>query len=441
MKKKTLGEKFVDLMDSPGRAFLFWLAVTAAFGLLLPVTAGISGMPMLTSFMIMLAVFRKRKLAWVERFDLRLPNGTVIPYTVYREKKYMTSVVPVSFFCIFNYVPYGVRYHLVKGAVAPETSDPAIFTDITGLFRHRVLTKDAYLALRNDLQTLAAEAAAENAADRTAFLEAAQPFFKAGILREAFCGGYYSILTSPEKQDLCALCFYSGKRETQCAFAPDAALAERFRQASADPAIWQGLVACDSVLALDDATLETLLRANQKAASGAQPDAPAAQRASDGFDRAMEDLNARKTPLTDEVIADSLRTFPKWKTIGGVVLCVLASDCFVAALAGLGTGLFVLSIVFLPLFFLCLYYGVKKLRQGKAYKKTIRERTYRIEKATCTGTVPNGEGLYLYTFDNGGKPEFVKGSHGLKPGAPGYFVSLDEKSHVVFGGIDYYCQV
>lgn len=439
MQKKTLGEKFVDLMDRPGRAFLFWLAVTAVFGLLIPVTAGVSSMPMLSGFMIMLSIFRKRKLVWVDRFDLRLPDGKSVPYTVFQEKKYVTSFVPVNFFSLFFYVPYGVRYHLVKGAAAPrETAEPSNFTDIEGLFHDRVLTKKAYLALRSDLQSLAAEAAAENAADRAAFLEAAQPFFKAGVLREILCGAYHSILTSPEVPDFSVLCFYSGKRETQRAFLPGEALAERFRQSPSDPEVWQGLAACDSFLTLDAATLESFLRVYRKAASGTQPDAAEAQRESAVYDQAMEDLNARKTPLTDEVIADGLRTFPRWKSIAGVVLCILASDCVIAAVAGLGTGLFVLTIVFLPLFFLCLHFGIKKIKQGKAYRKTIRERTYRIEKATCTGVVQNDEGMCFYQFDNGVQSNAVKGSRALKPGTPAYFVSLDEKSRIVFSGMDYY---
>ncbi|MBR4868864.1 MAG: hypothetical protein IKU10_06885 [Clostridia bacterium] len=351
-----------------------------------------------------------------------------MPYS--QKKVYAYAPLIFAVFSLGFYIPYKTQYMVVRNMgvnnLPPGTRiDPAAL--YWGLLNVKTMTKSEYWALTTNPQIVAKELFEQCPLRREAFLREVKPFFETKLMEEYYTTEHYSICKLYDEATY-IIFHYQSNSGVQSGYLIGKTAIEKVKE---DQGFLLGAYTqaeSPSVILFTNELLERLLRSrekeNEEAVSITQSEGentPPQMSQSENANRSqveatyLERLEKNKSVFThDMIVAHLSKGKSVGRTIWGSVLLFLSFYALIFSIMGITTGLFPVLLITLPLFGVCLYFGVKNIKMAKKNRHLLKNGQYKIVKVVCTRQVEqavyDSDGHfcgydYVHHFSNGDQLE------------------------------------
>ena len=378
--KRTILEVFGDLISRPGKRFLVCIGLSVLC-YLLGQLMDFFAVGFILLIYIAISIFDDTKTFHFKSLPVKLNIGETVPCILVKQKCYAYSVPPLHFFCPFFYIPYRVRYYLIKNVEPSEMEEgKRIAEDYINkrLVDLEELPKRYAKAVLDNPQLLCEELSEKVPEYRRQFCEDIKPFVDEGILREVFYNSQFSVCEIHDSGHL--LFHYERSTGVQRGFGIKESFGEKVRE---KPELLWDVLATEELFpsVLDTRVLERLLlKKNGKA---------------DDTSSVGQIINQNKRELTREIIMNAIKPGTGWKMFGAFWLFYFAVGALCAVIGGIATGMFLVA---------CVYFGVRVVKNAREEKKKYLRGNFRVVAAQCVSaeeeTAENGSG-WVHKFSNG----------------------------------------
>lgn len=193
--KRTLWEVYGDLIATPGKRFLVSVVVAVACWFLGQVI-GVFAIGFIVSFYVAISIVDNAKTFYWKALSIQTKTGETVPCIIVKQKCYAYSIFPLTYFCVFYYLPYRERYYLIKNVEPSDMKEGSRIED--GFISRRLvdieeLPKRYAKAIINNPQLLSEEMSELVPEYRRQFCEDIEPFVKEGLLEELYYNSRFSI--------------------------------------------------------------------------------------------------------------------------------------------------------------------------------------------------------------------------------------------------------
>lgn len=398
MKNKTFREKIGDILDHMGKRFLVCLGIAAVGILLCFIPFGFAIGAFLAYFGVygMLSVIPKKKTYLIGSVNVTSPDGKTIPCVLIKQKHYAyMPIVPI--FCPFYYFSFKTQYYLLRNVTAKTPEKPKRVHNniiLSSIIEAKKLTHSEFKAIAENNQTNSfyeeIKADAENA--RAQYLSDIEHFVSTGLLEEVFYNERLAVCRIGE--DNYVLLHFSRNDSGQQGLAITKELFEALKKDDSD--VFEAYIEHPQILGymivLNERTLERMLNAPEFKDSVKKEEA----------EKAREEMDKNKKPLTRELITEQLRDklVSKNKFWGFFWAAWCAFFVPIGFLGGI-PGIIVFSILFGG------FSGYLSYDFFKAYftnKKNLESGRFIVVRASCTEIEDKSDSestYYVYKFSNG----------------------------------------
>lgn len=423
--EKSIIEKFGDFYSKPGRRALFNLGCIVFFILLELVLAGtgIGAFAAILWVYNLLSICEKEKTRYIKSVQLTLPNGEKTCCALFEQSVYAYAPMILAFFSIGFYIPYKKQYILVRNMeVRNYTQGTRVSPSFLaqGLLNIEILPKSKYSAIIANPQIISNEIYAQIAPRREAFLRETKPFVETGLIEEIYYTDRLSICKLYDDEGY-LLFHYESHSNIQCGLLFNKDFIEKIKED--DGFLLESYIQMENpnIVFLTNELLERLLRnrkntqgetneqtENSKLTSDDKGISEAEQTAEDNY---ISEVNKNKKVFTSDMIASRLKSGKcTWRLVWGIILLYFSIGGFCLTVGGIGSGMFILTVIGLPLWAVLTYFGVKNIKISKKNRSALTTGQYKIVKATCIKRVDeqqtDADGdpcgyQYIHHFSNG----------------------------------------
>ncbi len=398
MNNKTFREKIGDILDHMGKRFLLCLGITVIGFLLCVIPFGaVIGAP-LAYFGVfgMLSVIPKKKTYLIGAVNVTSPDGKTIPCVLIKQKHYAyMPIVPIV--CPFYYFSFKTQYYLLRNVTAKTPEKPKRVHNniiLSGIIEAKKLSHTEYKAIAENGQANsfyeAIKADAENA--RAQYLSDIEHFVSTGLMEEVFYNERLSVCRIGE--DSYVLFHFSRDDSGQHGLAITKELFDALKKDDSD--ILEAYLEHPQLLAymivLNERTLERMLNAPEFKKSVKEEEA----------EKAREEMDKNKKPLTRELIIEQLRDtlISKKKFWGFFWAAWCAFFVPMGFLAGI-PGIIMCTVLFGGF---SGYMAYDFFKEYFTNKKNLESGRFSVIRAACTEIEDKSDAestYYVYKFANG----------------------------------------
>lgn len=387
--KRTILEVFGDLISRPGKRFLVCIGLSVLC-YLLGQLMGFFAVGFILLIYIAISIFDDTKTFYFKSLPVKLTTGETVPCILVKQKCYAYSVPPLHFFCPFFYVPYRVRYYLIKNVEPSEMEEgKQIAEDFISkrLVDLEELPKRYAKAVLENPQILCEELSEKVPEYRRQFCEDIKPFTEEGILQEEFFNSRFSVCKLYNGDYM--LLHYERSTGVQRGFGIKESFVGKVRE---KPELLWDVLATEEISpgALTTRVLERLLLEKNGTTAVVSS--------------TVQKINQNKQELTREIIMNAIKPGTGWKMFGAFWLFYFAVGGLCAVIGGIATGMFPVAVFGLAVLVLCVYYGVRVVKNAREEKKKYLRGNFRVVAAQCVSaeeeTAENGSG-WVHKFSNG----------------------------------------